>query len=418
MLKYLLTITSLAIFVSSCLDTIDLDVPAGGITDIAIDGKLVYGNPSTLQVSISELFDFDGIPNRISVRNVELLDTEGNSTQIIFQNKGVYTKQIFASDPDISITPDGQYKVRILLANGDIIESDFQDLKRVPRNNKIRQEPFRKMIEEDDGEIRDRPAVRFISENEVPSDLDTKLKIDVRRTYKFSNLGFGSLVSENGFCLGAPVRNIDICDVLSKEPNHPSGLWDCDNGGVSNAIECDRGTNPLDSLDDGETTILRRSCYLTGFESIRSLKIYDPEKDQSGNSIFTQDLFEPTIDFKFAEGYHLQAITETLNPAAYDYFERIKQIISLTGSMFDPPAGRIAGNMTNLTTEESTVYGFFYVTEQDTVNEFVEQDTETQDLFCLKDFRGMPPETCDDCTLWAGEGDNVTVIRPSFWPKN
>lgn len=418
MLKQFLLVLISLVVLAACLDTIELDVPSGGITDIAIDGKLVYGEPSTLEVSVSELFDYDGIPNRISVRYVELVDENENSTRVISQDKGVYSKDIFSNDPDISISPDKNYKVRILLANGDMIESNFQNLKRVPRNNNLRQESFRKLIEDDDGQILDRLAIRFIAENEVPSDKTTKLKLDVLRTYKFSNLNLGSLRSEVGFCLTAGVRRVGICDLLKAEPNNPAGLFDCDNGGVSNAIECDQGTNPLDSLDDGLPTLEARSCYITGFENITNLKLYDPAKDQSGNSVYVQDLFEPSIDFKFAEGYHIQVITETLNEATYNYFDKIEEIISLTGSMFDPPAGRVSGNMINITNEESLVYGFFYVTEQDTVNSFVEPDREIQDFFCLRDFMGMPPETCDDCTVWGNQGDDVTVIRPDFWPKN
>lgn len=403
----------------SCLDPIELDVPNGGITDIAIDGKLVYGNPSTFQVSVSELFDFDGIPNRISVRYVELVDENENVAQIRSQDNGVYTKQFFADDPDIQIGPGNNYKLRILLANDQIIESNFQSLKRVPRNNGIRQEAFRKIIEQDDGELIDRPAIRFTAENEVPEDKSTKLKLDVVRTYKFSNLDIFGRPNGAGFCQTAIATRVDrICDLLRDEPGHPAGLFDCDNGGVTNAVECDRGTNPIDSLDDGDPTLVTRSCYITGFENISNLKLFDPAKDQSGNSVFTQDLFEPTFDFKFAEGYYIQVITETLNQETYDYFEKIEKVTSLSGSMFDPPAGRITGNITNLNDSETTVYGFFYFTEQDTVSEFVEKDLDIQDFFCLRDFFGRPPDTCIDCTTWGKDGDQATIFRPSYWPKN
>lgn len=403
----------------SCLDPIELDVPNGGVTDIAIDGKLVYGNPSTLQVSVSELFDFDGIPNRVTVRYVELVDDAGNVARIRSQNLGLYAKEFFDDDPDIKIEPGNQYKIRILLANNETIESDFQNLQRVPRNNKIRQESFRKILEQDDGEVVDLPAVRFIAENQVPEDGGTKLKLDVVRTYKFSNLNTISTPRGTGFCQTAIIsRSPGVCELLREDPSHIAGLYDCDGGGVTNAVECDRGTNPLDSLDDGDPTIVTRSCYITGFENKTNLKLYDPAKDLSGNSVFTQDLFEPTFNFKFAEGYYIQVITETLNQAAYNYYEKIQEVISLSGSMFDPPAGRITGNIINVTNSESTVYGYFYYTEQDTVSDFVERDLDVQDFFCLRDFSGRPPDTCIDCNTWRKNGEEVVVIRPSFWPNN
>jgi len=129
--------------------------------------------------------------------------------------------------------------------------------------------------------------------------------------------------------------------------------------------------------------------------------------------------FEPTRDFKFVEGYHFKVITETVDENTYSYFEKIKQILSLSGSMFDPPAAKITGNMVNLTNEEATVYGYFYATEQDTMSQFIEPTTgDVPDFFCLRPFSGMPPETCIDCTVWRSQGDGVAVIRPDFWPKN
>lgn len=405
----------------ACIDTIELDVPAGGVSEIAVDGKLIYGKPSTIEISITEVFDFDGFPNQISVKYVELLDESGNSSQIRFQNNGVYTKQYFNDDPDITITPGNRYKIRILLASDEMIESDFQALKRVPQNNRIKQESVTKIIEQDDGQIIDSPAIRFIAENTVPADKETKLKLEVRRTYRLSNLNSGTVPFNERFCnLEAPGKGFAICDLLREDPSNPGGLFDCDKRGfmgVSNAVECDTGKSPRDSTDEDSPTIISRSCYISGYEDFTNLKLFDPEKDQSGNVSFTQDLFEASLDFKFAEGFYAQLITETLDKKAYEYFEKIDKINAISGSMFDPPAGKVTGNLTNLTNSDATVYGYFYFTEQDTVGTYIEQDTITQGLFCLNDFGGMPPDICEDCTLLAGVGEEVSVLRPSYWPR-
>lgn len=408
----------MAAFLQACLDPIELDVPSGGVTDIAVDGKLIYGNPSIFEISISELFDFDGIPNRISVRTVELIDEVGNISLIRSQNNGVYTKQYFDDDPDLKITPGDSYKVRILLATNDIIESDFQALKRVPRNNKISQESVSKIVEQDDGQILDSPAIRFMSENQVPVDKDTKLKLDVSRTYRLSNLNSGTVPYNERFCnLEVPQRDYAICEFLRQNPGHPGGVFDCDEAGVSNARECDTGKNPKDSLDENSRNIISRSCYITGLEDIDELKLFDPAKEQSGLTVFKQDLFEPIVDFKFAEGFYVQLITETLDQAALEYYSKIAEVISFSGSMFDPPAGKIVGNMTNVSNSEAIVYGYFYFTEQDTVGVYVENDSDIQNFFCLRDFSGMPPDACENCTLAAGFGEEVSLYRPAFWPK-
>lgn len=351
--KYILYYLMSLAFVS-CLDPIELDIPSGGVTDIAVDGKLVYGNPSTLVVSVSELFDFDGNPNRISIRKVELLDEANNIFEIRTQNRGVYSAEISENNPNISITPDQKYKIKVFLASGDIVESDFQSISRIPGQTSLTTSSFQKMIEDDDGVIRDRLAVRFDAQSPVPTNEETKLRWEVLRTYRFSNLARFSppLISDNSFCLTAGPRRVDICEELRRDPGNVIGLWDCDNGGVSNAVECDRGTNPLDSIDDGRPRNERRSCYITGFEDIRNIKLFDPTGVNNNASIFEQTLFEPSVDFKFAEGYHVQLITEAINAEVFEYFSRIEELLSLTGGMFDPPAGKIKGNMLNTTSRK------------------------------------------------------------------
>lgn len=51
-------------------------------------------------------------------------------------------------------------------------------------------------------------------------------------------------------CTEAMAGTIDICVLLAAEPNHPIGTLDCDNGGVMNATECANGGDPLEPSDD------------------------------------------------------------------------------------------------------------------------------------------------------------------------
>jgi len=51
-------------------------------------------------------------------------------------------------------------------------------------------------------------------------------------------------------------QNIDICLLIINNPNHPLASLDCDNGGVSNTLECQHGTDPNDPSDDCVAVIL------------------------------------------------------------------------------------------------------------------------------------------------------------------
>lgn len=420
MYKQYFIIIIVCLTVVGCLDPIELDVPSGGVTNIAVNGKLVFGNPSTLEVSVSEIFDFDGNPNRIAIRSVELLDEANNIFEIKSQDRGVYTATIAQDDPNIKISLDQRYKIKVFLASGDIVESDFQSIARIAGQTSLSSRTIQKSFEDDDGVIRDGLGLSFVARTPIPTNQEVKLRWEVLRTYRFSNLALYSplLTSDNRFCNTAGPRRIDICEELRLDPGSVMGFWDCDNGGVSNAVECDRGTNPLDSLDDGRPRIERKTCYITGFEDIRNIKLFDPDADPNNSSVFEQTLFEPSIDFKFAEGYHVQLITEAINKDVFEYYSKIKEILSFSGSMFDPPAGKVKGNMLNTTSPEGEVFGFFYATEQDTTNQFIDvTQVGNPDTLCLANFRGMPPETCLDCTLWSNTGDLVTILRPSYWGK-
>ncbi len=50
-------------------------------------------------------------------------------------------------------------------------------------------------------------------------------------------------------CQGIIDNNVDICAILAADPNNTIAGADCDNDGVSNGIECNNGTDPLNPLD-------------------------------------------------------------------------------------------------------------------------------------------------------------------------
>ena len=56
-------------------------------------------------------------------------------------------------------------------------------------------------------------------------------------------------------CQAAVNGNVDICAILAADPDSPLATQDCDNGGIDNATECNAGTNPLDPADDCEAAL-------------------------------------------------------------------------------------------------------------------------------------------------------------------
>jgi len=61
--------------------------------------------------------------------------------------------------------------------------------------------------------------------------------------------GGDPIVTEDD-CEVAAVEGVDICAVIGNNPNHPWATMDCDRGGVDNQTECQNGVDPNDPIDD------------------------------------------------------------------------------------------------------------------------------------------------------------------------
>ena len=51
-------------------------------------------------------------------------------------------------------------------------------------------------------------------------------------------------------CNAAVLSALDVCALIDGDPNHPLANQDCDNGGISNLVECLNGASPIDPSDD------------------------------------------------------------------------------------------------------------------------------------------------------------------------
>ncbi len=88
-------------------------------------------------------------------------------------------------------------------------------------------------------------------------------------------------------CEAAVNGNVDLCAILTADPNNPLATQDCDNGGIDNTTECNLGTDPLDPSDDCEAA-------LEGMIDICALIAADPDspltsQDCDGDTFNNQD---------------------------------------------------------------------------------------------------------------------------------
>jgi hypothetical protein len=117
-------------------------------------------------------------------------------------------------------------------------------------------------------------------------------------------------------------------------------------------------------------------------------------------------------EFKFAEGYHIKHVQESLSPGALQYWSEVKKLAERNGNMFDSPPGTISTNIRNIKDPTDRVFGYFYATSQDTLP-----------MFITPKEMGYPPLFCADPNSISKICENClnqhfsTLVKPKFWPE-
>ncbi len=78
-------------------------------------------------------------------------------------------------------------------------------------------------------------------------------------------------------CSIAETAGVDICAEIGGDPNHPLASQDCDNGGVINIDECNGGDDPFDPSDDCQSALdqMLNICALINYDPMHPLASLD-----------------------------------------------------------------------------------------------------------------------------------------------
>jgi hypothetical protein len=120
----------------------------------------------------------------------------------------------------------------------------------------------------------------------------------------------------------------------------------------------------------------------------------------------------------FGEVVFFNLYMETLSPEAYKYWNKVSQLITQSGSVFDPPPGVIRGNITNLSNPEELVLGYFYAAPEDTTRVKVyASDFLPYEINPYCGAPGLPPiprpAECCNCTILPG----ASTEKPFYWEE-
>jgi len=144
-----------------------------------------------------------------------------------------------------------------------------------------------------------------------------------------------------------------------------------------------RVTTPLTIGTNGEKTRLRWSILqlnppVTGNGTLisgRCLSFENPDFSHleilDGNKVADDTIrlpvYETLIQPFFSETYYLAVYQESLSQSAYNYWKELKTNVERDGTQFQPAVGVIRSNFRNVADEKEPVFGYFYVSAQDTM---------------------------------------------------
>lgn len=354
-LKLVLLSLSYLIINYSCLDQIDIDIPSGQSNALTIQAKLIYGTPSVFQLEIRRLFTFN-IDNvrGINAEQVVLKNSQGQSIEITQTGIGLYSDILNPDDPNFLINFDNTYAIEVKLGDGEVYTSTLEPLIPVPRIDSV---SFEKItvrpanpIDETDDSLVDVVAFSASTPLNIPETNDpSRLRWVIERTFKFTEF---------------PVPGQQ-----------------------------------------------RKTCYITNPMGIYEPVLYDAtilDLDYLEKIPLVRDL----ADFPFVEGYYSTIYQESLSEGAFTYFSQIEASITRQGDMFEAPAGGLFSNISNERDDKERVFGYFYVTQVDTIRQYVSPDFLMNfDTFCLRPFTTGVPDGCLDCLIELGS----TIEPPSWW---
>ena len=189
------------LFASACIDEIDFDVPREFQNSTVIVGKIVKGNPSSVEVFIQKIFDFSFEDEVfVNAQGVRIVNENGDKLEVPLTGLGRYTLELEGTT-GFEVEVGQAFSLEVDLFDGQRFKSKMETILPVPKMESIDHEVIQKEIINFENEIVIRPRIAYAvntpliaEENQQP----TNVKWDFEFTYKFTD-NAGKSCYVNGF---------------------------------------------------------------------------------------------------------------------------------------------------------------------------------------------------------------------------
>lgn len=342
---------------SACVDKIELprpDVPDAGML---VQGKFLFGYPSTVSANVFELYTLSSnVPRPISGAKVVLEDDQGHRLEIGADAAGSYFQELNPDDPAFPVTSGRQYRLTVSLPNGRKYQSAWETLLPAPKPDSVTVKLTEREFTDNQGELR----------------VDT-----------FAQFGISTPLT------------------AANETKPARFRWEIDQGYKLTDLP---GGNPDFS----------KTCYVVRILLGENVFAFNGATTGQ-NRLDNYFLAETRVDYRMSEGFYIVVYQQAISENAYGYFDELYQLLSKRGTLFDPPAGAIRSNIVGLNEPDELVYGFFYAAQQDTVRRYISPaEAGNPDFYCpLPPTNGEAPlkTACDDCLCDFG----ARLEKPYWW---
>lgn len=362
-LRFIIFSTVLSCFAlfNSCIDPIEFEVPTGLSESIVIQGRVVIGTPSFVEVNASRLFDFSPESRQpVSIRNLILYDSKGNQMELSTRVPGRYFQELNEGTPIQAEIGTG-YRISLETFDNRSYETSFD----------------------------------VLYENQDPISLNVSL------TQTSLPDGLGVFV---------PTDQVTL-DITTNVDNTTNGgiYWEVRNvfAVTDTPVSAVAPENP-------------KTCYITKTVNVNEIYVLDPT-ELTSDRIENYQLLNSLIDWRFAEGIYYEVKQFSLSPGAYAYWEAINVLSEREGNMFDGPVGEIPTNLFNVDDPNDPIFGYFFATQEKGIRIKVDQNL----IGFVPRLCPPPPERmcnltpgeactcglCCDCLL----DPQSTIVQPDYW---
>jgi len=289
---------------STCLDEIDLNLPASTAL-LTVSGN-IYSSPGPYSIFLTESAQFApgsiGIPDAVVGATVKIMDDQGNEEILQEFEDGEYR----TAANGIRGTVGRSYQIE-LAVNGKTYQSKPEEM--------------------------------------LPVNSAESLDFEVNT---------GERVNEAGNFVSSTAVTIMVNTFFPNNDNGSFLKWSA--FGVYEYWEIASSSN-----------LNAEICYVTEKIDFDNVSVASSEQIE-GDFLQKQRVISKEIDFRFSSRYCFNVIQQSITKAAYDFWSAVGSEFERSGNIFETPPGKIRGNIFNVADENEEVLGFFSASAVDTIS--------------------------------------------------